>query len=167
MDKGGTLRKPHRTMRMARNLAVILLIAGLAACANRATPPPWTGPMDKQFIRDETPLDPPDSRDLQKLVLTLPIFEVRNDELKKYLSHNTSLVHTEREWSIFGDGAQDSIRVVRLSAPEDYNRRIKVIRSPGSSLELPRLITQVSTIHVPHHAPQRITARSGGDAGDS
>ena len=115
----------------------------MVGCANRPVASGYIHPMDKVFIPDEIQLDPPDSLDLQKLVLTLPLFEVTVGEIEQYVSRNTSVTHTQNEWSLNGDGAQDDLKVIRLQPSEEGYTQIKVIRFPGSAVQTEYFLKRV------------------------
>ena len=86
-----------------------------------------TRPVDHKFVADVTPLSPPDSRNLQKYALTLPIFEMTDQaERNRWVSNSERRRESRDELVLVGDGAQDSVAIERISAADSANQRIRL-----------------------------------------
>jgi hypothetical protein len=83
--------------------------------------------MAQDFVPDQAPLEPPHTRDLQKYILTLPVFEMApKDERIHWVTSNAVRTNTENSFVIIGDGAQSSVTLERLSAITEPSQRIRV-----------------------------------------
>ena len=86
---------------MIHRLALPIIAAVLAGCmhgpANTApVNTAWMGPRDQMaldFIPDQAPLEPPHTRDLQKYILTLPVFEMTPKRCKQ--SHASTTIFSQ------------------------------------------------------------------------
>lgn len=122
-----------------RLLLTIPIALSLISCAQQAaieppqdTPAPTPYPsMEHAFIPDNIPLSPPNSTDLQKLALTLPVFETSPESLLQWVTKENGAVLNGNTWSIVANGAQSPVEVQRRPSSPTGAQRIRAILGPG------------------------------------
>ncbi|SHJ18172.1 hypothetical protein SAMN02745181_1388 [Rubritalea squalenifaciens DSM 18772] len=91
--------------------------------------------MEQRFIKDYVPLSPPDSTDLQKLALTLPLYESPPKELVRWVTEQNGATLKGDEWIYYSDAAGRPVRVLRLPSSPSGAQRIRATYGTAETSE--------------------------------
>ncbi len=128
-------------MKITLQTSIIIFMLWIVGCASSRFEQPY-GLLAELRVEDVLPLPSTREPSLQEIAFTFPVFEMGAEETLASIKRGDAQVEVSNDtWTLWGDGAQTTVKIVRLSPSSSGSLRVALSLGPvfdgGISSSLP------------------------------